>query len=103
MAERGGRGGGGRFGGDRFNEGPPERVVEVSSFVHACEGDVVTKLTNALIYLQNKTQIGKVDEIFGPINESVFSCYHPLRLVRNVFCIFFVVLFSCLFTIVLVY
>lgn len=38
----------------------------------------MTKLTNekipyfnAPIYLQNKTQIGKVDEIFGPINESV--------------------------------
>ncbi|KAM0019527.1 putative H/ACA ribonucleoprotein complex, subunit Gar1/Naf1 [Helianthus debilis subsp. tardiflorus] len=54
--------------------------AEVSSFVHACEGDAVTKLTNekipyfnAPIYLQNKTQIGKVDEIFGPINESFFS------------------------------
>jgi hypothetical protein len=52
--------------------------AEVSTFVHACEGDAVTKLTNekvpyfnAPIYLQNKTQIGKVDEIFGPINESV--------------------------------
>ncbi len=48
--------------------------------MHACEGDAVTKLTNekvpyfnAPIYLQNKTQIGKVDEIFGPINESVSS------------------------------
>nr|GEW64924.1 putative H/ACA ribonucleoprotein complex subunit 1-like protein 1 [Tanacetum cinerariifolium] len=86
----GGRDGGGRFGGgrgrgrfgsgDRFNEGPPEQVVEVSAFVHACEGDAVTKLTNekipyfnAPIYLQNKTQIGKVDEIFGAINESFFS------------------------------
>lgn len=54
--------------------------AEVSSFVHACEGDAVTKLTNekipffnAPIYLHNKTQIGKVDEIFGPINESVSS------------------------------
>ncbi|XP_043690795.1 putative H/ACA ribonucleoprotein complex subunit 1-like protein 1 isoform X2 [Telopea speciosissima] len=54
--------------------------VEVASFLHACEGDAVTKLTNekipyfnAPIYLQNKTQIGKVDEIFGPINESLFS------------------------------
>uniref|UniRef100_A0A3Q7IK51 H/ACA ribonucleoprotein complex subunit n=1 Tax=Solanum lycopersicum TaxID=4081 RepID=A0A3Q7IK51_SOLLC len=54
--------------------------AEVSSFMHACEGDAVTKLTNekipyfnAPIYLQNKTQIGKVDEIFGPINESLFS------------------------------
>ncbi|KAK2979139.1 hypothetical protein RJ640_029297, partial [Escallonia rubra] len=77
-------GGGGRFGGgggrgfrDDF---PPSEVVEVSAFVHACEGDAVTKLTNekipffnAPIYLQNKTQIGKVDEIFGPINESYFS------------------------------
>ncbi|KAB8115674.1 hypothetical protein EE612_056327 [Oryza sativa] len=73
---RGGRGGGGGF----RDEGPPAEVVEVSTFMHACEGDAVTKLTNekvpyfnAPIYLQNKTQIGKVDEIFGPINESLFS------------------------------
>ncbi|XP_047322530.1 H/ACA ribonucleoprotein complex subunit 1-like protein 2 [Impatiens glandulifera] len=85
--DSGGRGfrGGGRFGGGRgggredYNQ-PPEHVVEVSSFIHACEGDAVTKLTNekipyfnAPIYLQNMTQIGKVDEIFGPINESLFS------------------------------
>ncbi|CAN6922445.1 hypothetical protein Bca4012_091487 [Brassica carinata] len=83
---RGGRfgGGGGRFGGGRFggfrDEGPPDEVVEVATFVHACEGDAVTKLSqekipyfNAPIYLQNKTQIGKVDEIFGAINESLFS------------------------------
>ena len=50
--------------------------------MHACEGDAVTKLTNekvpyfnAPIYLQNKTQIGKVDEIFGPINESVSASF----------------------------
>ena len=50
----------------------------MSTFLHACEGEAVTKLTNekvpyfnAPIYLQNKTQIGKVEEIFGPINESV--------------------------------
>ncbi|XP_065865403.1 putative H/ACA ribonucleoprotein complex subunit 1-like protein 1 [Euphorbia lathyris] len=82
------RGGGGRdrgggrrggFGGYR-DEGPPSEVVEVSTFLHACEGDAVTKLTNekipyfnAPVFLQNKTQIGKVDEIFGPINESLFS------------------------------
>ncbi|ERM93526.1 hypothetical protein AMTR_s00004p00060080 [Amborella trichopoda] len=79
----GGRGGGrfgGRGGGGFRDEGPPAEVVEVSSFLHACEGDAVTKLTNekipyfnAPIYLQNKTQIGKVDEIFGPINEAYFS------------------------------
>ena len=56
---------------------------EVSTFMHGCEGDAVTKLTNekipffnAPIYLQNMTQIGKVDEIFGPINEAVgFSLF----------------------------
>lgn len=59
-------------------------LVEVSTFLHACEGDAVTKLTNAKIpyfnapiYLQNKTQIGKVDEIFGPINESVSTQRSP--------------------------
>ena len=47
-------------------------------FHHACEGEAVTKLThekipyfNAPIYLENKSQIGKVEEIFGPINEAV--------------------------------
>ncbi|XP_073052181.1 H/ACA ribonucleoprotein complex subunit 1-like protein 2 [Primulina eburnea] len=82
----GGRGSrGGRFGarGGRApprDEGPPSEVIEVSTFVLACEGEAVTKLTNekipyfnAPIYLHNKTQIGKVDEIFGPINESYFS------------------------------
>ncbi|KAG4938209.1 hypothetical protein JHK86_044350 [Glycine max] len=77
-----GRGGGGfgRGGGGYRDEGPPSEVVEVSSFMHACEGDAVTKLTNekvpffnAPIYLKNMTQIGKVDEIFGPINEAYFS------------------------------
>ncbi|KAK4392378.1 putative H/ACA ribonucleoprotein complex subunit-like protein 1 [Sesamum angolense] len=72
----GGRGGRGGRGGGRFpprEEGPPSEVVEVSTFLHACEGDAVTKLTNekipyfnAPIYLANKTQIGKVDEISDP-------------------------------------
>lgn len=57
-------------------------LTEVSTFLHACEGEAVTKLTqekipqfNAPIYLQNMTQIGKVEEIFGPINESVSSLF----------------------------
>ncbi|KAL8167158.1 hypothetical protein V2J09_008657 [Rumex salicifolius] len=79
---RGGRGGGfgGRGGRGSYDEGPPSEVVEISQFLHACEGEAITKLTNekipyfnAGIYLQNKTKIGKVDEIFGPINESFFS------------------------------
>jgi Gar1/Naf1 RNA binding region len=50
----------------------------------------VTKLTNekipyfnAPIYLQNMTKIGKVDEIFGPINESVRN--YPIFLFLNNF------------------
>jgi H/ACA ribonucleoprotein complex subunit 1 len=46
--------------------------------MHACEGDMVCKSTNekipyfnAPIFLENKQQIGRVDEILGPINEVV--------------------------------
>lgn len=53
---------GGRGGGGFRDEGPPAKVVEVSTFLHACEGDAVTRLTNdkipffnAPIYLHNKT------------------------------------------------
>jgi H/ACA ribonucleoprotein complex subunit 1 len=53
----------------------------MGSFMHACESDMVCKSTNekipyfnAPIYLQNKTQIGKVDEILGAINDVV--CAH---------------------------
>lgn len=53
-------------------------VSEVAVFLHGCEGEAVTRLTNekipyfnAPIYLENKTQIGKVEEIFGPINDAV--------------------------------
>ena len=51
---------------------------EVGSFVHPCEEDLVCKgniekvpYFNAPIYLESKTQIGKVDEIFGPMNSYV--------------------------------
>lgn len=71
--------------------------------MHACEGDAVTKLTNekipyfnAPIYLQNMTQIGKVDEIFGPINESVsISHSHFEMLVTCIQVFLFVVEFGC--------
>ncbi|KAF8623972.1 hypothetical protein AX15_006126 [Amanita polypyramis BW_CC] len=61
--------------------GPPEHVVEVGSFLHAVEDEMFcTSLLpdkvphfNAPIYLQNKSMIGKIDEILGPINEVYFS------------------------------
>lgn len=46
--------------------------------MHPCENDLVCRGTNekipyfnAPLYLENKAQIGKVDDIFGAINEYV--------------------------------
>lgn len=72
--QRGGRGG------FPQPQGPPETVLEMGSFLHDCEGDIVCRSINvkipyfnAPIYLENKTQIGKVDEILGPMNEVFFT------------------------------
>nr|XP_058150183.1 H/ACA ribonucleoprotein complex subunit 1 isoform X3 [Dasypus novemcinctus] len=83
----GGRGGFGRGGGrGGFNkgqdQGPPERVVLLGEFLHPCEDDIVCKCItdenkvpyfNAPVYLENKEQIGKVDEIFGQLRDFYFS------------------------------
>ena len=53
----------------------------MGSFLHAVEDEMLCASVmpdkvphfNAPIYLQNKSQIGKVDEILGPINEVYFS------------------------------
>lgn len=52
----------------------------MGSFMHACEGEMVctsinpkVPMFNAPIYLENKTPVGKVDEILGPINEVYFT------------------------------
>lgn len=52
------------------------QVKELGYFSHACQDDLVCKCTlddipyfNAPIYLDNKKQIGKVDEIFGSIKD----------------------------------
>ena len=53
----------------------------MGSFVHAVEDEMLCASSmkdkvpyfNAPIYLQNKSEIGKVDEILGPINEVYFS------------------------------
>ncbi|KAM8939430.1 H/ACA ribonucleoprotein complex subunit 1 [Pelodytes ibericus] len=83
----GGRGGFGRGGGrggfrGGYDQGPPESVVVVGEFMHPCEDELVCKCTtdesrvpyfNAPIYLENKEQIGKVDEIFGQLRDFYFS------------------------------
>jgi len=75
-------GGGGMpgMGGKGFTEGPPDSVTQMGLYVHSCEGDLVIKSTNekvpyfnAPIYLENKSDVGKVDEIFGTIQELYFS------------------------------
>lgn len=56
-------------------------LVEMGSFVHAVEDEMLcaslikdkVPYFNAPIYLNNKSPIGKVDEILGPINEVYFS------------------------------
>ena len=55
----------------------------MGAFVHSCEEDLVVKGSiekvpyfNAPIYLENKSQVGKVDEIFGPMNSYV-SLFPP--------------------------
>ncbi|KAK5653590.1 hypothetical protein OQA88_8852 [Cercophora sp. LCS_1] len=80
---RGGFGGGGRGGRGGFQQrdvGPPAQVLEMGKFVHACEGEMVCESINpkiphfnAPIYLENKTSIGKVDEILGPLNQVYFT------------------------------
>ncbi|XP_063969337.1 H/ACA ribonucleoprotein complex subunit 1-like [Lytechinus pictus] len=75
---RGGRGRGG--GGGNFYQGPPEYVTEVGSYMHPCQDDLVVHGSiekipyfNAPIFLENKQQIGKVDEIFGHLTDYFFS------------------------------
>ena len=68
--DRGGRGGRGGFGGGRggrggfgggFQQGPPATVVEVATFSHACEGEIIAMvdgnrvpLLARMIYNANK-------------------------------------------------
>lgn len=52
--------------------------IAIGEFMHPCEGDMVCRAVsdkvpffNAPVYLENKTMLGKVDEILGPINSYV--------------------------------
>mmetsp|Transcript_49737 Transcript_49737/g.89315 ORF Transcript_49737/g.89315 Transcript_49737/m.89315 type:complete len:224 (+) Transcript_49737:71-742(+) len=81
---KGGKGKGGKGkgkgGGKSYEpEGPPDEIEEVGEALHPCEDELVIKCTNeriphfnARIFLENKEEIGKIDEIFGPIN--TFYC-----------------------------
>jgi H/ACA ribonucleoprotein complex subunit 1 len=67
---------GGRGGGRNFDQGPPERVIPIGYFDYTVQDDLVAKVEiedvpffNAPIYLENKEQIGKIDEIFGNLRD----------------------------------
>jgi hypothetical protein len=60
-------------------------LTEAGAFVHEVEGEMLCKLTNkdipyfnAGIFLENKTKVGKIEEILGPINEVSVSKHHRL-------------------------
>jgi len=88
FGSRRGRGGGGRGSGGRGrpyfgrrSEGPPDRVVEAGSFLHAAEEALVfdcvlpaeLPMFSADVFLENKTKIGAVEEILGPITKVMFT------------------------------
>lgn len=65
----------------------------MGTFMHAVEDEMLCSSLmpdkvpyfNAPIYLQNKSVIGKVDEILGPINEVYFSVKMGEGMVANSF------------------
>jgi len=67
--------------GKGYDEGPPESVLPLGELMHTCEGEMVCKSTlnqkvpyfNAPVYLENISQIGKVDEILGAITDVMFT------------------------------
>jgi H/ACA ribonucleoprotein complex subunit 1 len=71
----------------------PRRCAEMGSFLHSVEDEMLCSSLmpdrvpyfNAPIYLQNKSVIGKVDEILGPINEVYFSVKMGEGMVANSF------------------
>ena len=72
---RGGRGGG-RGGRGGYDRGPPERVIPVATYDQTVEGLMIcyvlekqVPLLMRSIYMENKTLIGKVDDVFGPVTK----------------------------------
>ncbi|KAK9172559.1 H/ACA ribonucleoprotein complex subunit [Cryptosporidium meleagridis] len=83
---RGGRGssrgkGGAPSSGRASFSGPPSSLTELGEVLHSSEHELVCKsflndqvpYFNGRIFLENKEEIGKVDEILGPINTYFFS------------------------------
>lgn len=75
-----GRGGGGGGNFRHQDAGPPESVIPLGHYGWTVQDDLVCKIDiedvpyfNAPIYLENKEQIGKIDEIFGNLRDYFVS------------------------------
>jgi len=73
FGDRGGRGGG-RGGRGGFDRGPPQQVQPIATYDKTVEGLMCcyvlgsqVPLLMRSIYMENKTLIGKVDDVFGPM------------------------------------
>ncbi|EAN31702.2 Gar1/Naf1 RNA binding region family protein [Theileria parva strain Muguga] len=66
--------------GHNYSNEAPSEVIEVGTVSHVCENQVVIKCTlvdkvpyfNGRIFLSNKQEVGKIDEILGQVNN--FYC-----------------------------
>ncbi|CAK90654.1 unnamed protein product (macronuclear) [Paramecium tetraurelia] len=73
--------GGGRGGRPQQPQGPPAKVEPFATFSHVCGNQIIVKALGKelvprffrSVYFENKQPIGKVDEIFGPIENYLFS------------------------------
>lgn len=73
--------------------------------MHPCEDDIVCKCVtqenkvpyfNAPVYLENKEQIGKVDEIFGQLRDFVsLNCVHLYLMFSDDKLVFVFISYSC--------
>ncbi|EZG70562.1 Gar1/naf1 RNA-binding region protein [Gregarina niphandrodes] len=81
---RGGFGGSGRGGANRNQPmGPPARVIPAGKVLHPCEDQLVVEFSeldksqvpyfNGRVFLASKTEVGKVDEILGPLTKMLVS------------------------------
>lgn len=61
--------------------GPPSEVIEVGKVMHSAEEYIVVQnslpdkvpIFNRGVYLENKQKVGIIDDVFGPINNFMFS------------------------------
>ena len=78
---RGGRGGSGGGAPRQDWSVAPTTVIPVGTIMHPCEEYVVLRnevkekvpIFNRPLYLENKTKIGVIDDVFGPISDFMFS------------------------------